>query len=732
MCSVDADCGALACRDGACVTPPGPSLVSRCIITPEVAVLRPGGSARFWVLAWDPTGQPVVVSGGAAWSALGTALTGSGQGNDVELQAGAAGSPLSPAVEARFADVRCEARALVLADPPAGRFGVSVVDALTGRPIAGAKVLLSRADGSVIDQAGEATLDTDATGLALPASLTGLEPVSVSVFHPDFSYLTLANLHAPSGILSLALQRNPFEHFGGIAGVMSAPRDEKPVVLGRAALSRSDDLESLDPAAPPVNTTTLDVNSGWIDLRGTPVSTETIIRAGALTEAPVRFSSLGQAGTCALNGAPDEAKVAAGRCGTRAAWALAASLDLGGVPFDLVDAGFPVDVVPFLRRLDSRSFFSTVQRDVAFDLRPTPRGADGGLELSGTEGFTPLTVPFGQVPLGFAFGVQAPVAAGLDAQRTLAVGAALVPGRGVVPLGFSGWNRGNDSELVVRMAPAHHGLEGAPYALFVQRELGEWRGVSTLVSHQARLHFDELYERGIDLRDQRFLPVPTSARLNLGAGPVDGLPGRSCQLAPVATGATLARVRLTDAQATRWDTLVDPREPTFTWPEVPGALRDCLYATSNRVVGPQSRLTVELLSLEGEAGATMDFATATRRDNLAGDRALERLTAFSRFEAPAPRLRFRTPAGPLARDGRVEVLVEGPPSLSSAWVLFTFTTGSATCVESRPADLRYGVQQPLLARCTGSPLTVTAELVGADRVTPLEPPVRAAETFEVQ
>ena len=63
QCSDDSQCGGLACRNGACVTPPTDA--ARCTVTPELAVLIPGAHVRFHVLASDAHGEPVVIPGGA-------------------------------------------------------------------------------------------------------------------------------------------------------------------------------------------------------------------------------------------------------------------------------------------------------------------------------------------------------------------------------------------------------------------------------------------------------------------------------------------------------------------------------------------------------------------------------------------------------------------------------------------------------------------------------------------
>jgi hypothetical protein len=48
LCSTDADCGGQqACRNGSCVAPPAAEVVSRCSISPDVVVARPGARVTF-------------------------------------------------------------------------------------------------------------------------------------------------------------------------------------------------------------------------------------------------------------------------------------------------------------------------------------------------------------------------------------------------------------------------------------------------------------------------------------------------------------------------------------------------------------------------------------------------------------------------------------------------------------------------------------------------------------
>ncbi|MGV3620128.1 MAG: carboxypeptidase regulatory-like domain-containing protein, partial [Archangium sp.] len=103
LCSSDSECGTQVCRNGACVTPPTAATVAKCEITPDLAVMRTGSTAKFYVSAWDASNNPVVVKEGATWTAVGTAVTGSGTGASASFTAGTAEvTAATNAVQAAF------------------------------------------------------------------------------------------------------------------------------------------------------------------------------------------------------------------------------------------------------------------------------------------------------------------------------------------------------------------------------------------------------------------------------------------------------------------------------------------------------------------------------------------------------------------------------------------------------------------------------------------------------
>lgn len=714
LCSTDTDCGAQqACRNGSCVAPPTAGVVSRCSISPDAVVTRPGAQLTFSVLAWDAAGAPVVVPAGATWRALGTSLTGAGTGNQQIFTAGTTpGTALEAAVEARFGAVTCEARALIVPAGGADEVAVSVFDSRTGRPVPGAQVLLTTPAGDVIVQGGDDSAPTDARGFAHPAFAADGGSYSVSVFHPDYSYVTYAHVDGDARSFSIPLDRNPLDRFGGFAGTLSDPPPSANLKLGRVGLSAMGELTSIDPLAPPARTTPTDVIIGSaFEQRGAPVDAAEFLGFGD-TLFKSHLSTLGQSGTC-----PDEARVLAGACATRSAWAIAGDVPLHDYPVDLVVDWEPLDARPLFQRFAGFDrFSSSVVRDLEFPLAPTPLTDGGTPDLSGETGLVPLTLPFSQTPLAFQF--EAPLPALAAPTRYVAgIGAVMVPGRGLVPLGLGVASASAPGATVLfRMAPGHHGLEGLPYLLFVERvshfDLLEGRVGSALVGRANRLSFEPVGRPPVMLDASEFLPVPTDVRVDFAARKV---------VVPPMPGATAVRVRFTDALGARWDVTAPPNA-IAALPLPPGALRDRLFVRGDVTQGARAAISIEAVRI----GAGEPFSRWLTRDDTQADRAFDRLTAFSFFERPAPQLSFVAPMS-IARGGSVRLAWVGfsPPRDGHARVSFSGGTGCATALTD-------GTELQLPASCTGDAVTITAELMLPDGVTPLAPPVSASVTVPLR
>ncbi len=690
LCSADAECGAQVCRNGACVTPPAPEVVSRCSITPDVAVLRPGAHVVFSVLAWGSDGEPVVVPG--TWTSLGGALTGEGTGTSVELTAGAPTGPqLEPAVEVSFGAVRCQARALVVPGPMEGTLALAVVDAHSGRPISGAKVLLSDSGGN----AGELT-ETDLSGFARVTSSSG--PMTVSIFHPDFTYLTYANVAPTVRELSVALERNPFDRYGGVSMSVTSIPATGEMHFGRVGLSTAGDLLALDPTTAP-RKVPLELNLGGRVVTA-QTSTETLLDVGTISK--TRASALGQAGGCSGDGA----------CGARSAWGLfgsTPSLELAFATEDQVDrlvGGFPADLTWL------SSMGSSVVRDVEFPLVPPTRTDAGVLDLSSESSFEALPMPFRQLPLAFEFtGTQRGLLSS-DGEN-FGLGGALVPGRGFVPLGV-GLNGNRGDQLLYRLAPAHHGLEGARYVLLAEHRLDgnaeQGRTGVTALLQRSAWTFGEVLEFSAP-------PLVATGTFDPATRVFTGTPLRAV---------SALRVRFTDGLDTRWDVLVDASAPSFTLPLPPGALRDRLFLRGNAQQGVRARETLEVLRAPGQ-----DFTAFITRTGTAADLLLAQLDGFSFHEVRPVALRFLDLTDPLPHGSTLALGVEGVRIGTDAVVKLSFSGGTGC---PQPTTLRNTVSTGRLElvlplTCLGPAVTMEARLLtltGAELVPPVSTSVTVA------
>jgi hypothetical protein len=404
LCSRDADCQAgQVCRDGQCVAPPPASAAASCQVTPDFVIGRAGARVRFDVAVSDGSGKPVVLSEGITWGAVSAAVTGEGSGPGATFTL-AAQAQAADAVEARVGTATCRALVTVLAaDVPVGQVRVVVTDELTGRPLEGALVVAADAAGSVTGSGG-----TGAGGVALVPA-TGV--VSLTVFHADYGYLTLAHYDMAVGSrdLSLPLRRNPLELYGGAKGTFRNLPATQNIHLGFAGLSTPGLGLEVAPEQQIGPLETVSVNLGGL-------SRELVLPAGAyvaLPSSPVQaeYAAPGVAGVCdeSLSGITRaEEAIRAGTCGTRTAWALAGDVPPTELPPSLFGPTLDVSQVlaqsiPLLRR-----FQSSVVRDVQFRLVPTPGAANGTPDFREDNHFSPVDHDFQQIPLGFQFAVRVP------------------------------------------------------------------------------------------------------------------------------------------------------------------------------------------------------------------------------------------------------------------------------------------------------------------------------------
>ncbi len=783
LCSADSDCGTLVCRSGACVTPPAATTVAKCQVSPDYVVFREGSKARFWVSAWDAQNNPVVIKDGATFTALGSALTltGPGTGAFADFTAGTtAVTTPTASVQAAFGTVNCTAKAIVLANPGAGNVKVSVIDELSGRPVVGAKVMLSTTAGVVIQQQGQDTVDTVADGSA-SLNLTGNPTAySVTVFHPEFSYVTVANYAGTSRFLSFALRRNSLDKYGGYKGGFTNVPATSNVHAALAGMSLAGSITNLNVTAllGPSVPTDIVIGSA-INQQDVPIPAGAFLGFGS-QQIKNDIAGQGLNGTCVDGtGAPDEAKIVAGTCGTRTAWALAGDVPLGDLPIDAVAGGLDnINIGALLGRIVPifKKFNSSVVRDVQFTLRPTPIDA-GVPDFTDQTQYTTKNHDFTQIPLAFNFVLKMPELPrfkGTYVDGVAVIGGASAAGRGVVPLGIGvGVNTApvdaqidkleplQIGQIGVRMAPTHHGLEGSHYGLLIAAisakaltDASAGVGASALFPRLPgnKLVFDPTGTTPVDISTQAFPVFPEGARFNYSTTADGAVPARSFRIGTSATtpvaGVNVVRVSFADALETRWDILVDAASTGFTVPPVAGTLRDRLFA-NNVAAGTRSDLLVQAFRMTKDplvsSSAPVTFNDYVELNDTNADRTTDFLTAFSFLNYGKPTIAFKTPAttpATITAASKLVVTVAGfsvgtTQGTNDGVVKFSFTGGPTACanaVVSTEAGMAGSgeVEYALPAGCVGAGIVIRAELLKVDGATALSPAVATTVTATIQ
>jgi hypothetical protein len=762
LCSRDEDCGQQVCRDGKCVEAPASASAASCRVTPDFVIGRQGTPVRFDVVVSDAAGKPLVLKEGITWAAAGAAVVGSGTGTSATFTLSSL-AEAADAVEARVGNATCRARVTVLpAAVAAGQVRVLVTDELTGRPLTGVQVV-------VADAAGEATgsAQTDAGGVALvPAS--GV--VSVSAFHADYGYLTLAHYDTAVGSrdLSLPLRRNPLESYGGVRGTFKNLPISANIHMGFAGLSSPGlgvELASEQLVGP---SETVSINLGGL-------SRELMLPAGAYVSLPTsavkgQYSAPGVASVCdsTLAGVVDpELAIRSGTCGTRTAWALAGDVPPSELPPSLF--GPTVDIgqvlaqsIPLLRR-----FQSSVVRDVQFSLKATPGAAAGTPDFKDTAHYTVVDHDFQQLPLGFQFAVRVPSLPryrGAFLDGAFVLGTAHVPGQGMVPLGLgiavntSPADPNTDTQaglpapglVSVRMAPTHHGLEGSAYRLVAiassnaaLNDASAGVASSALVEPVPSLVFDPKGAAPVSLTGD-FLPVPEGARYNFDSAPYRGLEGRQFRFIsdPGLSGASVLRAVFTNRVGRRWTVLLDPARAAtgFRLPMPPAPLEDRTYFGD--LTGTRSLLLVQAIAANKPEGTRLSPVALAESDDTNLDRLGDVTRAYALLDYRRPEVTWLTPeVDGLSVPRRSTVRVRatgfrvGSGPTDDGYVQLSFTGGTGCAGQTVRGDVdasqgRGEVDLVLPDGCSGLSMYLTATLVDPNG-TPLRPPVSSTRLVNI-
>jgi hypothetical protein len=702
LCSSDTDCGTQVCRSGACVPAPTASDVAKCSIIPDYQVIATGAKAKFSVSAWNAQNQPVVVKAGATWTAADASVTTtSPAGNTAEFTAGGTpGTAPTASVRAAFGSVSCTAQTFIVpAAAPTGSIIAVVTDELTGRPIPGATVVVSDATtGADIGNTNTAV------GPLYTAVVAGTPTtVTVTVFHTDYNYLTVGNYPmSGSRVLSLVLRRNQTDKFGGYKGTFTGVPQTSNIHAGIASMSLAGSITDLSLAQllGPSEETDIVIGSA-INQMDVPIPAGVYL---GFTDSLIKgnVSALGLAGTCVDGtGAPDTAKINAGTCGTRSAWALAGDVPLGDLPIDAFAGGTSnIDFGKVLSRIIPifKKFNSSVARDVQFSLKTTPMTM-GEYDFKDTSSFTTQDHVFDQVPLAFNFAVtipDLPKFKGSFADGAIVLGGANVTGRGVVPLGMGvAVNTATPVDaktdiqaelpsaglISMRMAPTHHGIEGSDYglvalALSLKSLTDASAGVATSAIYGRvagnQLKFDPKGATPVSLGGD-FLNFPEGAKYNFTNAAQPGLPARTFKLAlpstVTLTGVTMIRVAFTDALEHRWVVYMSQTEATgasgVRLPTPPGAFTDRTFSGGTTNVGVRSTMLAQAIRLNdnpGAAGNAISFQGLVEQNSTNYDRITDFTTGFSFIDYARPTVAWNTPstAGTtVMKSGTVKVDVTG-------------------------------------------------------------------------
>lgn len=795
LCSADADCGStLVCRSGKCEAAPAASTVTRCAVTPDFVVVKAGAKAKFWVSAWAGT-EPVIIKDGATWTApAGSPLSGPtpATGLSSEFTAGTsatAGGAGVEAVQAAFGGITCKGKALVVAAPTMG--GVVVVtDELTGRPIEGARIIISDAAGAEIAQPAAVTTGANGQGAYTFGTATSY---SVSIFHADYTYLTIAN-YRPSGpdanVLSASLRRNPVNKFGGFKGTYDGYPMNANIKFGIASMSLAGAVTNL-------NLTQLLGPSRPTRIKlGTTIDMNVDLPDGAF----VVFSEtnkntmagLGLNGVCTdASGnvtAAEEAKIRAGTCGTRSAWAFSGELTIGdlspllgafqGGTSNINIGGLLGQIQPLIRKLNS-----SITRDVQFDLHDAtckggktfPNCTDG-YDYSNTSRFTDKNLKWASVPLAFGFALRSPRMPsyrGKPADGALALPGVLVPGRGVIPLGLgAAVNTATPIDdvldkqetlpaaglLPVRSAPSHSGTEGSDYGIIVAAltaaaatDASAQVGASALFVRVAdnKLVFDPRGTTPVDISAQAYPTFPESGRFNAHSQAVAGVGPRSFRfLTPavataLGTSAQTLRVSFADELEHRWDVLFDAARAAdgFTLPAAPMGFRDRLFK-SGMTTGARSPMQVQALRTSAAptpaGGAALSFQALVELNATNYERITNYLTGFGFLDYGEQTVSFKTLPMPVPDAGKIVVKVEkfklGTAAGDDGLVKLSFATAAGAAIPncdimSSSVENKAGsgeVEFTLPAACSGTAVTVKAQLF-YDANTPVMPEISVSQ-----
>ncbi len=501
---------------------------------------------------------------------------------------------------------------------PEGALRVSVIDELTGRPVLGATVLAT-VDGAEIalpqqaDERYQAALDTEAAA-------------TVSVFHADYHYVTVAGVK--SSDLVVALRRLPGARRGGLSGKLTNwPESSDTIAVGIAGLSLQGNILDFEPALyrGDARQATFTLPS-WISS----------LVGGFAANIPTEFQfnapgavMIGDQASYAVLGMPspcgDEAAEKAGTCGKQAAFSAYASVsglldptvqalltpettELIKAIIDGVQSEAGLDIAALIPKALPMlpKILSVLSFDYAEDLSLQFGGADQALaarDFTTTKKFDlkrSVTLPAPPILMG-----EAPA----DLVGALAL--ADLGGQGLIPLG-AGASQADELTFDMTLANVGSGLDAAGRKILA---LALDSGISGAMSDDtvpltfsALLEsFEALSEAGTAMSGS-FLAAPADSTFDAASRTLGDL--------PAVEGATLYRAVLKGADR-RWVVYYGDDSARVTLPAVPSGFED--------VIAADQRHTLIALRL----GDGVTFESLFADDEANPDRLGDLMNAFS-------------------------------------------------------------------------------------------------------
>jgi hypothetical protein len=772
-CSADAQCGALVCRNGQCTAPPDASSVARCEISPSPLLIKKGEQRRVSVTAFDSTGRTVLIPSGPSWNVVANApVSISGLGQAATVTGIAVAVDATDAVTATFGTRVCSAKAIVLSDTlAAGRVGVVVVDEATKRPVSKAVVLVSDSSGAVVAQPSNESVATDSRGYA-EVFVGPLTTVTLSVFSSDFDYVTAVNVATnASPIFAFSVRRNNFATSGGIQGTYANAPATSAARLGIAGLSLTSSVVDISASQLLGASVPTDIRiPPLVNQKAVPVPQGVYIAFGS-EAIKTQFSARGSAGVCRLSsGEIDEARTDLGACGSSAVWAFGGDVPTRELPLGLLLGGgqnakpgeFLSAFIPLFKR-----FSSSLLRTVEYDMKPLaslPTAND-------TTHFAKADLPFAQQALSFAFAVKSPLLPEQQlapASSVLLLGGAQTAMHGFVPLAIgAGVNSAQPLDRLVdkaddlsaagliglRMAPPHHGLEGAPLRLLLSAFGGSTVGPqgtfsASMVAGLAQnvLPNDPTGLTPVDLSARPFLNVPR-ARYNFLDTVNNTLNGRELSVADGAGPQSVLRAQFVDSAGRRWVVLASGAETSVRIPKPPAPFEDRTFA-AGLVPGERSSFSVQSLQLkesDTEVSPRIEFQRLMALNAFNLDDLSQWLSDASQVTYWRPRIEFATPAVngvTVAKKSKIQLAVTGASvgmSVNDSTLKLSFFDAngeSALCPpvvltqESTPGAQTF--ELTLADGCVGAGLRLEAALFEPGGIVRVSPPVSSALIVTVE